>query len=576
VAAVAIAAAAATWFAARAWAPAPPVHPVRFEISGPRHRELLPDAASVSLSPDGQTVAMIATDSSFTPSIWIRRLDSLTPRELPGTENATLMFWSPDSRYLAFFAGDHLLSKIAIAGGEPERICEVKVARGGTWNRNGVILLAPYSNGGIYRVSASGGEPVAITQPDSTHGETGNRFPFFLPDGHHFLYTGVPAGADGKFSLYVGSLQVGAPQPLMRVESGAIYCDPGWLLTTRDNALVAQRFDARSRRLKGEPQKVGDNPLGSLFSGGPRISASFTGALGYLTRIFPAQRLSWMDLAGHETAIPGFASGLYGNTIVSPDGRRALLESLSDDFKNIVSVVDLERGTVSRVTTPDESPTGPVWSPDGRRIAYLNMSNQTLVVRSLADGSTRSYLAADHAYKTLEEWSRDGRYLLFGRLDATTKFDIWLLPLEGDSTPRVAVRTAANDAGARLSPDGRRVAFTSDETGVPEVYVQDVGSTGLKYQVTTGGGGAWYWSRDGKSLVFVRADRPRDLLRAAVQGKEEFSLGPPKPFLRLPEDMTYAYPDSVEKRFLMLLPAEKPDRQTITVLQNWQAALRKP
>jgi serine/threonine-protein kinase len=164
---------------------------------------------------------------------------------------------------------------------------------------------------------------------------------------------------------------------------------------------------------------------------------------------------------------------------------------------------------------------------------------------------------------------------VFERLDATSKWDVCLLPVEGDSTPRVVVRSPANDLSARLSPDGRWVAFTSDETGVPETYVQPVGSTGLKYQVTTGGSGPWYWSRDGRSLVFQRLDRTGLLFRADVLAAEEFSLGAPRAFMRFPEDYVYAFPAPDEKRFLVLLPAEKPEQQTITVLQNWQAALRE-
>jgi Tol biopolymer transport system component len=578
VAIAAVAGGAATWFAAGMWNAAQPARPARFEIPGPKHREILPDVSSVSLSPDGQWIAMIAVDSSsFTPSIWIRRLDSVTPRELPGTRNASIMFWSPDSRYLAFFAGDHLLSKIAISGGDPERICEVKSARGGAWNRDGVILLAPYSNGGIYRVSASGGEPVAITRPDSARGETGYRFPQFLPDGKHFLFTSVPQGADGKFGLYVGSLDGGPPQPLERVESGAIYRDPGWLLMTRDNAVVARRFDARSRRLRGDPVKLGDAPSGlGQYSGGPSLTASETGALGYLTRVLTTQRLVWVDLAGHEIEIPGFAAGLYFDCAVSPDGRHALLGGVTDDLKGYVALADLERGTVSRLTPPTEDAGNETWSPDSRRIAYLIKSNE-LVVRSLQDGSTRRLLASDHAYKRLDGWSRDGRYLLIERLDATTKWDVWLVPVDGDSTPRSAVRSPANDQQASLSPDGRWIAFSSDETGVGEIYVQAVGSAGLKYQVTTGGGATWFWSRDGKSLVFQRSDRPNNLLfRAAVQGSGEFSMGPPAAFMHFPEGFSYASPAPDEKRFLVLRPAEKPERQTITVLQNWQAALRTP
>jgi len=570
----AAAVAAITWFAAGKWHAVPPLQPVRFEINAPKGHEFPPDAACVSLSPDGKTLAMIVVDSSYTPSVWVRSLDALKPRELPGTENTTTMFWSPDSRVLAFFSGDRMLSKIAIAGGEPERICEAGTARGGTWNRDGIILLAPSSNSGIHRVSANGGEPVAITRPDSAHGETGHRYPSFLPDGRHFLFTSVPPGADGKFGLYAGSLDGGPPQLIQRVETGAIYCDPGWLLTTRNHALVAQRFDAGTRRIQGEPIPLRDGPSGTQFAGAPVVSASRTGALGYATEILPMQALLWIDLEGRQTPIPGFADGPFFRVMTSPDGRRALLDGISDDRKGFIALADLERGTVSRLTPPAENASSAVWSPDGRRFAYQDGST-AIVVRSFTDGSSRSYLASDHAYKSLAGWSRDGRYLVFARLDAATKWDVWLLPIEGDGTPQAVVQSAANEQQPVLSPDGRWIAFTSDETGVPELYVRALGSAGLKYQVTTGGGVVWYWSHDGRSLIFQRTDRPRALFHAAVQASEEFSLGPPKVLLRLPEELSYMYPAPGEKRFLLLRSAEKPQPQTFTVLQNWQAALIK-
>ncbi len=573
---VAAAAAVAAWSAARLSLPVPETHPVRVEISGPKHRLLQPDAAAAALSPDGLTLAMIANDSAGTSSIWLRRLDSLTPREVPGTQNATCMFWSPDSRYLAFFAGDHLLEKVAIAGGDPERICEVKAARGGSWNRDGVILLAPYSNGGIYRVSANGGDPVAITHPDSAHGETGNRFPVFLPDGRHFLFSGVPAGADGKGGLYVGSLDGGKPRALARVETGAIYCDPGWLVTTRSFSLVAQRFDSGAQRLVGEPVSLGDGPGGSQFSGAPVVSASQTGTLAFLTRSIPLQRLSWMDLEGHELGTPGIANGLYLRVYLSPDGRRALLIGISDDLTNYVALADLERGTVSRLSAPNENATVATWSPDGRRIAYLDESKETLVIRSLADGSSRSYLGSDHAYKRLDQWTRDGRFLLYERLDASTKWDEWLLPVDGDSTSRPVVRSQFNDEFGAVSPDGRWIEFVSDETGIQEVYVRAVASEGLKYQVTNGGGGVVGWSHDGASLLFTRASQPGVVYRAPVHAAEEFALGAPSVFARLPDDLTSADAPADAKRLFVIRPAETPLPQTVTVLQNWQSALRRP
>ncbi len=575
----ALAAALATWLAA--WALTRPLAPgvARFEASGPRNQFLIGDGAGAQLSPDGRMIAMIVADSSGTARIWVRRLDALVPRVLPGTENATLMFWSPDSRDLAFFAGDLQLSRIAVAGGDPEKICDVKTARGGSWNRQGIILLAPFSNGGIYRVPAGGGEPVQVTRPDSTRGETGHRFPWFLPDGRHFLFSAVPAGSDGKGGLLVGSLDGGPPQPLMRVETGAIYCAPGWLLTTRNGVLQAQRFDARSRRFRGAPIPLGDTPQISTFSGAPLVSASNTGTLAYLTQGLVRSRFAWLDLEGREIAGAPVPPGLYFGFWLSPDGRRAVMVVGSDNLalRAHVAVADLERGVLTRISEPAEGGATPVWSPDGRRVAYLDDMTQVIAIRSLVDGSRRTLAGSDRAYKRIDAWSRDGKYLLIERLDPATKWDLWLVPVEGDAPPRPLVRTPANDGAAVLSPDGRWVAYVCDESGgTGEVFVQSCESTGMKYQVTTGGGFVTGWSSDGKRLRFANQKDPQRILEADVQAGPEFSLGPARPWFHRPAEATWWDPAQDGRRVLALLPAEKAPPQTVTLVQNWQAALRKP
>jgi Tol biopolymer transport system component len=485
-----------------------------------------------------------------------------------------LFFWSPDSRFLAFFAGDKALSRISVTGGEVERICDVKAARGGTWNRNGVILLAPYSNGGIYRVSANGGDPVAVTHPDSAHGETGNRFPVFLPDGRHFLFTSVPAGPDGRGGLYVGSLNGGAPRPIKRVQSGAIYCAPGWLLTTRDNALIAQRLDAGAGRLIGEPLSLGDAPSASQYTGTPLVSASATGTLAYVTPSIPLTRLTWLDPQGHPKSTIPVRNGPYAGVRLSPDGHRALLIVRGDNNDVYAALADLDRGTVSRLSAPGEAATAVAWSPDGHQVAYLNEVSETFVVRSLVDGSSRVLLASDHAYKRLEHWSRDGAYLMYERLDAATKWDVWRLPLDGGA-PEPVVRTVANEENGALSPDGRWVSFTSDETGTKELYVQAVGSAGLKYQVTTGGGGFGFWSGDGKTFIFTVPREPGVLRRAPVRTDPEFSLGPSSVMAHAPLDLLDGDSTPDLLRIIALLPAEQGERQCVVVLQNWQEALRQ-
>jgi Tol biopolymer transport system component len=571
----AVVVAAATWFAATRFLAGPPAPAVRFEVPAPTGRTIPGDGSAVGISPDGRTLALAVSDSSGTVSIWLRRLDSLLPRPLPGTEGATSAFWSPDGRYLAFFANDQKLSKIAIDGGTAERLCETKASRGGTWNRDGVILLAPYSNGGIYRVSANGGPLVQVTHPDSAHGVTGHRFPLFLPDGKHFLFSAVPAGADGKGGLCVGSIDGGATRELGRIETGAAYAPPGWLVTTRGSALVAYRFDAKALRLAAEPVVIGDALVGTQYSGGAVVSASRTGALAFLSRVDVPARLAWSDLEGHDTVAPPVAPGLYLRARLAPDDRRALLTVATEPTRADFVVADLERGVLTRVTQAPENVTTGVWSPDGTRIAYVDESSQTLCTRSLVDGTRRTYLAGDRAYKQVEDWTPDGRNLIYSRLDPATKWDVWSLPLEGDSLARACVRTPANERFAGTSPDGRWLSFQSDDSGTPELCVQPYPAPGLKYQVTIGGGlGAW--TRRKTALWYGGPREPGIVHGAEVIPGATFVLGPVRNVARVSPDAVDNDLSHDDRRILSLRPSQQAPPQTATVLQNWTAAIRKP
>jgi Tol biopolymer transport system component len=571
----AVAAAAASFFGAQRLMTPPAPAAARFEVLAPKGRAFW-DGSAAFISPDGRTLAMVSSDSSGVSSIWVRRLDSLVPRQLPGTEGVTLLFWSPDGHSLAFFANDQTLSKIAIDGGTPERICETKSGRGGTWNPDGVILLAPYSNGGIYRVSAHGGPLVQITHPDSAHGVTGHRFPVFLPDGKHFLFTTVPAGADGKGGLCVGSIDGGATRELERGETGAVYAPPGWLLTTRAGALVAYPFDVKALRARGEPVVIGDALTGTQFSGGPVLSASSTGALAFLSRVDVPSRLVWTDLDGRVTSVPPVAPGLYNLVRLAPDDHRALFAVQAEPTRGDLVVADLERGVLTRVTQAPENVTAGVWSPDGTRIAYIDETTETLCTRSLVDGTRRTYLPSDHAYKQISQWTRDGRGLVYERLDPATKWDVWLLSTEGDSLPRPCVRTPANERFASLSPDGRWVAFQSDESGTPEFCVLPFLAPGLKYQVTIGGTGGGGWAHTGARLFFGSAREPGVVHAADVLQGRDFALGPVRVVGHVPTDFTNFDLSHDDRRILGLRPAEKSPPQTATILQNWTAAIRKP
>ena len=547
---------------------------VRLEIQAPRGHFLF-DGASVALSPDGRSLAMIASDSTNRRTLWVRRLDELAPRELPGTDGVNLMFWSPDSRQLAFFARDEVLSKIAVDNGTAERICATRGARGGAWSRDGTFVFAPYSNGGIFRVSASGGTPVQVTHPDSAHGVTGHRFPLLLSDSKHFLFVTVPADPDGRGGICVGTVDGGPTHEIARGESGLAWAGHSWFLTTRNASLVAWRFDEGALRLVGDPVVIGDPIAGSQFAGAADMSTSADGTVAYLTRSDVPQRLEWYDVVKHEPAgTPPLAPGLYESITIAPDDHHAVLQQQTEATRSDLLYVDLDRGVTSKLTQPTESATGAAFSRDGTQVAYSDEAHETICVRSLVDGSVKSFLANDHAFKRVHAFMPDGRALLYGRLDAATKWDIWLLPLDGGA-PRPILTTPANETSAAISPDGRWLAYQSDESGPAEVCIAPLATPGLKYQVSIGGGGGAF-SVDGKRFYYGLVKEP-DVVRVAdIRTEPSLSLGPSTVAFRLPEEngnWDFAHD---ERRMLRLLATEKPAPQAVTILQHWPSAIHKP
>jgi len=572
-----VAAATAAWFAAGAFVPArQPGGEIRFVVPAPDGHALLSDGIADRISPDGQTLAMIAADSSGVSHVWVRRMDALAPRMLPGTENASIVFWSPDGKSLAFCANDRQLLRVAVTGGDPEPICEIKTARGGSWGPDGTILITPVSAGPIMRVSVNGGELTTVLRPDTTHGETGFRFPQFLPDGKHFLFMSLPPDSTGNNRIWVGSLDGSKRRQLMSVESGAFYAPPGWILFTRHNVLTAQRFDRGSLSLAGEPQSLGDVVQSSQFLGCPLATASNTGLLAYGTNDPVPARLQWLELSGNRSESPAVPPGNYFGVTASPDHKRALIMAFDRHRAEFLMLADLERGTVSQVTTTDEFATYPVWSPDGQHYAYMqDEGREPIEVRSTQDDSHRLLATTDPGFKRTDSWSSDGKWIVYDHLDPATKWDIWMVPADGGA-PRPLVHSVANEQFASLSPDGRWLAFQSDESGSPEVYVLPFGSTGVRYQVSTGGGVSPGWSRDSRRLWYADPKQPGVLMVADLSPGATLAFGAPRVAGHAPKDVVSADPGPVGDRILTLMPAGLPRPQTVTVVQNWLAAIKQP
>jgi len=576
-AAVALLALGAGWFVPRATQHPVSPQPVRFTVSQPEGVFLSTDGGSTILSPDGRTLAFVAVDSTRESHIWLRNLESTVARKLAGTEQAGApFFWSPDSRQLAFTVQEKL-KRIAVTGGDAETVCPIRALRGGSWNRDGVMIVAPYSNGAIYRVAAGGGELKQVTQVDTTRSETAHRFPQFLPDGKHFLFTVLPA-RDGKFDTYVGSLDSPKRQLLLSAPTGVTWAPPGHLLYSRDDKLIAQGFDAGSLKLRGEPVSLGDVVNGTEFSGGPIASASLTGSVAFGTSQLTSQRLAWVDYDGRELERVPLAPGPYFSPSLSPDDRRVALRRNESAALSDIWIADLERGVATRFTDEPGSNDAPRWSPDGTRIAYIwsNNSPQRIKVKSLSGEAVTAFLDSDPLFKQFYGWTPDGQNLLYARLDPVTQWDLWVLPMNGNREPRPYLKTRFIELGASVSPDGRWLAYNSNESGEVEAYVQSFPVAGGKYQVTNGGGGSWGWSRDGKQLLYGLNSDPGIIYAADVLEGAEFRLGPPRLEIAPVKDGRGATRANTSRRRLVLFPAGNDPTRSLTVMLNGLPGPSKP
>jgi len=559
---------------------------VRFSVTGPEGVMLVPDSTAVAISPDGRRLVYTIMDATGTVRLWVRRLDSLAAQPLTGTEGATLPFWSPDSRYVAFFAYGKL-RKVPVAGGSPEVICDAPDGRGGSWSKDGVIVFAPLSMGPLLKVAAEGGEPVELARPDRARGDTGLRFPCFLPDGRHFLYVSLPRKQSG-FDVYLGALDSKERGRIGSALSAPIYAEPGYLLFALGDHLVAQRFDRSSWQPVGKVMPLGDAPVQPMFDAGTALSASTNGVLAHGVSSPPMTELVWLDRAGRQTGRIPLPPGSYSNPSLSPGGRWATVTKFNSSIRNDLWLVDLQRLMTTRLTFDGLVAQGwgmavpVVWSPDSTRVAYCtDRSGVYDVYQILASGAGRPepLLQSDAIYKLPTAWSPDGKYVIFTQLGEGGVYDLWLLPLHGDRTPVPYLRTPFNEDFAAFSPDGRWLAYDSDETGKPEIYVRSFPDQGEKYRVSTSGGMIVQWSRDGKELLFFSLSQyyygSGPIYAVDVETTPTFRAGTPRVLFIPRPDLSGLVAAADLSRFLATVPAEGAPPASITITLNWPAALER-
>jgi Tol biopolymer transport system component len=541
------------------------------------------DPVSLSISPDGRKIVFVATDNGK-PRPWLRSLDSVTAKPLAGTDSAYYPFWSPNNESVGFFA-DGKLKRLDLEPTSVQVLADASAGRGGTWNRDGVILFAPQA-GPIFRISASGGERSQVTRPGEQR--RSDRFPQFLPDGRHFLFYSTGAGPDER-GLYVGHLDGSDTHYLVDADAAGVATVSGYLLFVRQGTLFAQRFDPDRLSLSGTSFPVAPQLLTVTGVAASAISVSSTGLLAY--RVGPTERrqFTWLDRSGHELGIVGEAdTNAPSDPAISPDGSEVVFSRNIDGNRDLW-LLETSRGAVRRLTFGPSDERSGTWYPDGSRIVFAsNRGGPADLYQRLSSGAgEEDLLVTMPEAKQPADFSPDGRFLLFRTQHVKTRYDIWALevnrrpsgelePLNGKK-PFVVVQTNSDERDAQFSPDGKWIAYESDESGRFEVYVQPFPGPGPKHPISTSGGAQVRWSRSGKELFYIALDSRLMAAPIRLDGERQVvAAEAPIPLFtthvgaaaNVLRQQYVVSPDG--QRFLMNTIKEDASTSPITIVQNWK------
>jgi eukaryotic-like serine/threonine-protein kinase len=519
------------------------------------------DPFSLAIAPDGRSVVFQARGQQGS-QLWLRRLEAAEAQPLPGTENGIMPFWSPDSRSIGFFA-DSTLKRIDVAGGGVRALASTPAQRGGAWGEDGTILFAAYV-GPLYRVPAEGGAVEAATT--LLPGQSGHRWPQFLPGGRRFLL--MTLGESDVRGIYLGALSDPTVRRVSDRDSAYEFMPPGYMLLARHGALWARKLDEPSMSGEGPLLPVAARVLVHLEATGfGAFSASSAGAVAYRASGRRTQ-LVWLDREGR----PSSAQGTPDDTQtvlahLSPDGRTAGVQRVVDGNTD-VWLIDTDRGVPRRLTTDPGIDGWPVFAPDGTRVAYVRDGKADVyqMYERAADGTgDETLLLESDGNQNPQDWSPDGRYILYRDAD---RANLWALPLFGERRPFEVVQVPFVPLGARFSPDGRWVAYALTETGRAEVYVQPFPGPGRKSQVSVGGGTHPRWRRDGREL-FYRAPDNRLMAVSIVSRGAIFEAAPPRSLFTLPGAPLDGYEPSPDgQRFLVSLVSS--EASPISIILNWK------
>ncbi|HEY6930098.1 MAG TPA: protein kinase [Thermoanaerobaculia bacterium] len=560
--------------------PQPSGRAVKFAVPIPAGTTYAPGEVSrgFSVSPDG-TRLVIEAFSKGRRHLYVRRLDAEEAVELEGSVDATAPFWSQDSRFIAFYA-DGKLKKVPAEGGRPEELCDALLPFIGTWSSSGTILFTRLDPPGIFRVSDRGGKATRIVSP-LVSSTAPPIWPYFLPDGRRFLYLGEREGrvyrgerevrGDEGGGLRLAALDSSEERFIAPMQSRFEYAAPGFILYVRESALFAQSFDVREMKLLDEPRLLVPNVH---YFYGPRhaaFSASQTGVLAYQIAKRPS-RLAWFGRDGKEAGQLSEPS-VVGGLRISPDGSRAAVDVENPTTgTSDIWVFELAGGVSTRLHSDPVDEIMPVWSADGSRVLYRSDRRGPPDIYEIGvggPGSEKPVLELPGVQQP-EDISRDGKLLAY--LEGVTTTNIWMFPLDGQRKPWVWAPTRFSQSSARFSPDGRWLAYESDETGDPEVYVALTDGAGEKRRISPAGGRLPRWRRDGKELFYIATGN--SVMAVAVSSGSGWQSATPSMLFRKDNEIENwdVAPDG--SRFLIRAPLEKVRESPLRVIVNWPALLK--
>ena len=479
--------------------------PLRFAITLPEHAVILGPPV---VSPDGRHVVYRLNTDDSKELLWLRALNSFDARPLAGTEGGLQPFWSPDSRSIGFF-GNSKLKRIDLSGGAPQTVCDAPSNVSGAWGRDGTIIFSRGVASGLYRVPVAGGTPVQLTSVDQSRNEIEHTWPYFLPDGRHFIFLVRNAQPENS-GIYAGALDSKDTKRILQVHSSAVYSAPGYLLFVRDTTLMAQRFDADTLNVQGDAFPVAEHAVRNPVIGRAMFSVSENGLLVMRSGALNNNQLIWFDRAGKQLGAVT-PPGAYSGPTLSPDGKQVAVSrvELQTGTTTDIWLIDIERGTQIRLTTDPANDTFPSWSPNGDRIAFVSSRNgATGIYQKPSNGSsTEEPLFSSPEVKYNPTWSPDGRSIVFAQLNAKTNADLYMLSAQGDRKLEPFLQSNFIEAQARFSPNGRWIAYVSNETGQFEVYVGAFPLGGGKVPISIGGGSQPQWRADGRELYYYAPNR---------------------------------------------------------------------